>query len=590
MKEKPIKLTLTDNPPEVVLVNKFGEPLLYGKKERFAQPVKISGTINNKMTEQKINVQTPNAEESKKTPEASMISPVAPIINADAKSENLTENAGSSKQPEPQKTEAKEEAAEIKTENSSKRPARGVLEPTITPEEKKKVSKTDSMKPEDTFEILEAVNKAREEGKYNVKKTENEVKESNIGQNAIKNKEEKSNAKNDGIIHVIRGDQKPRGKVMETGDLGMILPYTETINIWKTASRIGKPVVDAKYNGDLLERMYQEGLLSDPDRDAREKAKAKPNTTIPIIPSERPAETEKTVPEEKSATPDNQPAKKRQPVKRDELPEDPIPAEDSQAAEEESEPKNDEKNPAKAEKLKPAKPETVKPKVDEQKAKQDQEELLKKIKAEFDVRVAAIKIDYEAKLAAANKNATDEKAERINAEKGVGKLRRAKNWWKGLFIGAAVIAAGIGTWFGVDEIMENKNQVPPTPPQPISTPKPSEAAGTSQLEVDMSSFPNMKVLQGQEYEITGPATIVGDVNAIDSKSETGQIEVIKDGETVKGIADNSGSIIYGYDLRYQSGIVDFQTRLMKKLGGNGPSDPPKVVYIIDSGKNIIETR
>jgi hypothetical protein len=97
-------------------------------------------------------------------------------------------------------------------------------------------------------------------------------------------------------------------------------------------------------------------------------------------------------------------------------------------------------------------------------------------------------------------------------------------------------------------------------------------------------------LPNQGYDIPGPALIIGDVNPFDSDPTTGQIQIIGENERIQGIAVNGGDIIYGYLPSDQQAIIDLQVAEMKKIGGDGPANPPKDVLILDAKLNTIEKR
>lgn len=172
-----------------------------------------------------------------------------------------------------------------------------------------------------------------------------------------------------------------------------------------------------------------------------------------------------------------------------------------------------------------------------------------------------------------------------------------------ILIGVAGVAAVGGViWSLANRNGEEEVDTASTAPA-LGTSKPSEAAGspTPKPTVAITATPNIKIegdalnppfkeiLPGQEYDIPGRAIIVGDVNPYDSDSATGQIQIIREGERITGIAINGGVILYGYKPENEGKIIDFQVSVMKKIGGDGPSNPPQKVLILDNKGNILRT-
>lgn len=159
--------------------------------------------------------------------------------------------------------------------------------------------------------------------------------------------------------------------------------------------------------------------------------------------------------------------------------------------------------------------------------------------------------------------------------------KRVPRWMVGALIGLSALATG--AYFFPRPIENNVGVID-------NTPKTSQAAGAPRLEDNALNYLFMQILPGQEYDIPGRAIVVGDVNPFDSDPTTGQVQIINKGEKIQGIAINGGGIIYGFNQSDQQKIIDLKVAEMKKIGGNGPSNPPTKVLILDSSLNIIEKR
>ncbi len=112
----------------------------------------------------------------------------------------------------------------------------------------------------------------------------------------------------------------------------------------------------------------------------------------------------------------------------------------------------------------------------------------------------------------------------------------------------------------------------------------------TEIRSDGPKFNSKHLVVGQPYEVFGPAILVGDINPFDSDPKTGQLQVIKPGETIKDLANNSGDIIFDFRQADQAGIIDLKVAEMKKFGCDGVANPCTTVLIGDRNQKILEKK